>query len=270
MTLDRLYFAGRSAEAPGGAGLYTALAAAHSGAQVTLFAQRPVPLPAPLRRIDQHVHWVGPEIPLESLPRLEIVHHGGGWAELKRAKWGAQLDLWPVDLPFERLDFGRVHIAALGPTSKQLNFLAHIREHSGATISAGTYGKAAWGEPDQVRTLLQGSDYFFMNENECRALFGGPDDVPFMPEQAVFVTLGKMGAWGISGNLRVHVRSRTVDELDPTGAGDAFCGGVLAGLERGADLVEAMEGGAGLAAEVVQGIGPSRLLIDQGGISAGG
>ena len=51
-----------------------------------------------------------------------------------------------------------------------------------------------------------------------------------------------------------------VEELDPTGAGDTFCGTTLAWLESGAHPVLAAERGAAAAAEMVTGVGPEVLL----------
>jgi ribokinase len=268
VTLDRLHFGGRSAEMPGGAGLYTALAAARAGAEVTLFAQRPALLPAALQPIDQIIRWIGPLIRMEELPRLEIVHHGGGRAELKRADWGAQPSLSVAMLPAQISSYQIVHIAALGPSRKQLEFLDFLRAETRARLSAGTYGMAAHGETDLVRRLLSKSDLFFMNENECRALYGAPEKVPAGSGQKIFVTMGAYGAWGITPKQRLHIPAKTADELDPTGAGDTFCGAVLAVLLQGAGLTTAMERGVQLAAAVVQGVGPEKLMAGASGFNA--
>ncbi|HUF38393.1 MAG TPA: hypothetical protein VMN57_07715 [Anaerolineales bacterium] len=84
VTIDTLRLPGETERriSPGGAGLYTALAVRAAGGRVRLFAQRPDPMPDLLSAYDRLLDWSGPTIPLERLPRLDIIHHGGGRAEL--------------------------------------------------------------------------------------------------------------------------------------------------------------------------------------------
>src|SRR5512137_321237 len=51
---------GQTVHSPGGAGLYTALAAACSGARTGMFAPRPDPLPEPLKAAAERIEWLGP------------------------------------------------------------------------------------------------------------------------------------------------------------------------------------------------------------------
>lgn len=51
-----------------------------------------------------------------------------------------------------------------------------------------------------------------------------------------------------------------VAAIDPTGAGDAFCGGVLAGLQGGASLLRAAAFGTVSASFAVEGVGLAGLL----------
>ncbi|NJN43737.1 MAG: hypothetical protein HC806_02690, partial [Anaerolineae bacterium] len=92
VTLDILHLPNFSGPvtAPGGAGMYTALAGKCAGAPITLFAQRPEPLPDLLQPIAASLHWIGPTILASDLPWLEIAHYGGGKAALLNAHWGAQ------------------------------------------------------------------------------------------------------------------------------------------------------------------------------------
>jgi hypothetical protein len=64
----------------------------------------------------------------------------------------------------------------------------------------------------------------------------------------------------VQGDFATEVRGIPVDELDPTGAGDTFCGTVLAQLERGEHPVVAARWGVASAAEVVGRPGPEALL----------
>jgi len=274
VTIDILHLPGQPnlITAPGGAGMYTALAGHYSlsepqrgcvtRSRVTLFAQRPNPLPEILQPIAQTLHWIGPEILLADLPRLEIAHYGGGKASLLNARWGAQAHLKPDALPLDLSEYHFLHLAVMVTPQRQLAFLNTCRKRSGggALISAGTNGKAAHGETETVRELIRQTDLFFMNENEANALFGSVENAHAEPGKRFFITLAERGALVIDGETRTHLPAPTVTELDPTGAGDTFCGATLAGLASGLDPVSAAREGVRLASEMIQGVGPERLL----------
>ena len=227
---------------------------------MSLYAQVPQPMPAVLDPFTQILDWRGPVIPLESLPRLEIAHYGGGRAELLAADWGAQLDLKPSDLPSDLSQFHCAHVAALGPTGSQIAFARACRRMGVRTISAGTYGRAVYEDAVSVRRLIGLADRFFMNENEARGLFGSLDGVSARPGQVLFVTQGARGAWSITPRERVLAPALEAEEVDPTGAGDTLCGAVLAGLDAGMEVEAALSLGVRLAAQTVGAIGPDAFM----------
>ena len=136
-----------------------------------------------------------------------------------------------------------VHVAALGTTERQIDFVRAARARAAPRISAGTYGRAVYGENEAVQKLLALADLFFMNENEASGLFGTVDAVHAEPGKLIFVTLGARGALVIQGDHVMHVPGMAAAELDPTGAGDTFCGATLAGLARGEHPVMAARAG---------------------------
>jgi ribokinase len=262
-SLDVLHLAdGRIAEAAGGAGLYTALAARRAGARAGLYAPRPEPLPERLQPVAQHLLWLGPIISPEQLPRLEIQHHGGGKATLLTASWGAEAQLLPAEMPAAVTETRFVHIAALSTAQRQRDFLEALRQQAGrqSLISLGTYARLAYGETEVVRQLLAGADLFFMNENEAKGLFGDVAQARPRPGALLFVTLDAAGALVIEGENRSYIPGHPVPEVDPTGAGDTFCGATLAGLAQGISPVEAAQQAVKLAAQTVSAIGPGALL----------
>lgn len=56
---------------------------------------------------------------------------------------------------------------------------------------------------------------------------------------AVVVTLGADGTLVIDGDTVIHVEAPQVDAVDPTGAGDAFCGAMAHSLSQGRTILEA-------------------------------
>jgi ribokinase len=127
-------------------------------------------------------------------------------------------------------------------------------------ISVGTYARLVYGETAHVRALLACADLFFMNENEATGLFGSIEQACTRADALLFVTLGTQGALVIAGQERTHIPGHRVTEIDPTGAGDTFCGATLAGLARGEAPLTAARGAMVLAARTVSAIGPAALL----------
>lgn len=265
VSLDVLHLPdGRTVEVPGGAGLYTALGAAAAGARVTLLAPRPEPLPAPLASIPRYLTWRGPAIAPARLMRLEIAHHGGGRATLLNADWGAVAEMLPAALPPALRAWSSVHVAALGAAARQLEFLTAARARGARVISAGTYARAVSGETETVRALWAQADLFFLNENEAQGLFGSAAAARARPGGRLFITLGERGALVAEAAQTMLVPGQPQPEVDPTGAGDVFCGAVLAGLARGLDALAAAAAAMPLAARQVTAVGPAALLAPRG------
>ena len=116
------------------------------------------------------------------------------------------------------------------------------------------------------RDFLQHFDCFICNQQEAGLLFY-EDYEAFPPEQlrdallekvlraripSMVVTMGAQGAVyaDLSGNCGI-CPAKKVPVRDTTGAGDAFCAGVSAGLTYGKPLPQAIEIGSLLAASVI-------------------
>lgn len=265
-SLDTLHLPGRaSLEAAGGAGLYTALGMAMAGAEVTLFAPRLRDWPTSLRPAAARLAWLGPPVEPADLPRLEIAHHGGGRATLIGASWGGEAALDPAGLPGDLGRFDIVHVAALRSAARQAAFAAACRARGVRALSIGTYGRIAQAETATVRGLLAAADYFFMNENEAGFLLGPGEPSsyvsrPGLARVATFVTQAERGAWAISKGRACRAPAAPAVEVDPTGAGDVFCGTTLARIALGDDVCAAARAGVIAAGRVIERPGPEALL----------
>ncbi len=246
----------------GGAGLYTALAAANQGANAYLFAPKPHPMPEVFEPAIQRLTWVGPEVAIEDMPRLEIEHHGGGRATLIGAAWGAENLLTPAELPrFSSVDFDVIHIAALSSAEKQCLFASTFtEERARSLISAGTYARAIKDDSAAVCRLIDSVDLFFMNDNESKMLYDDEVLRVTKPGRMMFITNGASGATSYTRDGKIYVPAIDADELDPTGAGDTFCGAMLAGLTANLDMESALNAAAFLAGKVVENPGPEFVL----------
>ena len=94
-SLDLIHVHDRPVPTPGGAGLYTALAAARAGVEVTMLAPVPDPMPAELAPAMQLLRWVGPTVGIDGLPRFEIAYDASGAVTLFREHLGAEPDMHP-------------------------------------------------------------------------------------------------------------------------------------------------------------------------------
>ena len=260
-SFDILRLGGNVFHTIGGAGLYTALAAHGAGAEAHLMAPRPEPAPALLAPALERLQWTGPTVAPGALPRLDIEHHGQGRATLRDASWGAEAELSPAALSFDPRRMAIVHIAALRSAQRQLDFAQALRAEGAPRLSAGTYARLVQNEPGAVLQLLQLADCFFMNANEAQGLFGGIDRARTRSDALLCVTLGDRGALVIEGDRVTPIPAQVVEERDPTGAGDTFCGAMLAGLALGLTPVAAAQRAAQWAARTVGDIGPASLLM---------
>jgi len=84
----------------------------------------------------------------------------------------------------------------------------------------------------------------------------------------VVLKAGDKGAWYADGLERGFCPCHTVPEIDPVGAGDAFCAGLLSGLLDGQPLRDAVKRGAALGAFCVSTFGDYQGLPDRAGLEA--
>jgi sugar/nucleoside kinase (ribokinase family) len=261
-SIDVLHLKKRTVTCAGGAGVYTAMAARRCGAQTALYGPRPDPCPEHLRPVAGHLtEWLGPVIPPAQVPRFEISYRGGKTEYLKAAL-DAEATLSPTMLPADLSKYDLVHVTPLGDASTQLSFVQACRERGARQISAGTGLFIVEVQPGVVRTVVEQSDYFFMNSREAEALFGSFERAKTEPGKVIYLTLGAQGARIIQGDTSTSIPAVSTTLLDPTGAGDTFCGATLAYLLQKKHPIMAARQAVPLAAEMIAQVGPSALLSE--------
>jgi sugar/nucleoside kinase (ribokinase family) len=259
-SLDVLHFGGRTSRSAGGAGLYTSLAARRAGVPVTMIGPRPEPMPPELAPAAARIEWIGPPVSPDRLPTFEIAHLGAGRTEIKNIYWRSEANLSPADLPSD-LSHETVYCIGLTDPERQLAFVRHMGSRD-RRVACGTYSCAVKDHADVVREILEVADIFFCNESEAVGLFASLEAARTAPGKVLFITRGARGARVIQGDHATDILPVLVEELDPTGAGDTFCGTVLAFLAQGAHPVLAAERGVAAAAEMITGVGPEALFRD--------
>jgi sugar/nucleoside kinase (ribokinase family) len=169
------------------------------------------------------------------------------------------------DVPRDYLDAKAVHLCPLDYlTHTQLVPALRRVNRMTVTIDPGP-GYMTSGFLDDMRTLLQGVTVFMPSEEEIRALFWGKtNDLWDMAErltdsgcEIVVIKRGSLGQLLYDGTIRRRweIPAYPARVADPTGAGDAFCGGFLAGYIGTYDPVQAALQGNVSASLVVEGSG---------------
>jgi sugar/nucleoside kinase (ribokinase family) len=267
-SIDTLHFNEQTEISAGGAGTYTAMAAHRSGADVSMFGPRPDPVPDQLQPIaDRLSAWLGPVIPLKDIPHFEISHDGDKATYLDFFV-GEKERLDPAALPPDLSIYDGIHITALGGGRQQLRFFKACRERGAKYISAGTFIHDVKKTPDALRDLLDLSDVFFMNEEEAAGIFGSIEKIKTRPGAVLYITLGKRGAIVVQGDFRTKLPASPAKILNPTGAGDTFCGAAFSNLLQGMHPIMAAGKAMALAAQEIEHFGPSALLWDKAPPSA--
>jgi ribokinase len=115
--------------------------------------------------------------------------------------------------------------------------------------------------PDGV---LQLCDIVVLNEHEVEVL-GGVDALADSGVGIVVVTRGAMGVDVSEPGATWHIDADSVEAVDTTGAGDAFCGTLTARLAAGAELADAVRyaAAAGALAATRHGAVPSLPRLEE-------
>lgn len=174
---------------------------------------------------------------------------------------GGSMRCLDLHRPYPSVDWSVVGGVHLAPQSSE----GHLRELAELSGNGVLCTLDVLVEPYiDVKPYLDGSalrqvDAFLPSAQEVRDLWGHEDVRRLGAELAELGVTAqvvvKRGADGVDvalGGAVVRVPSVTEELVDPTGAGDAFCGGYLAGLVETGDPVEAAVRGAVSASFVCQ------------------
>ena len=171
----------------------------------------------------------------------------------------------PVDIPEDYLNASAVHLCPLD-FSTHNRLISAFRQGRTITLtldpSAAYMTPAAW--PD-IRRLLQGLTTFIPSEEELRALFWGQSNDPWEMAEAlaaqgcelIVVKRGGLGQmlYDAPARKRWEIPAYPAHLVDPSGAGDSFCGGFLAGYRQAYDPLRAVLCGNVSASLTIEGSG---------------
>lgn len=174
------------------------------------------------------------------------------------------------DIPADFLDATAAHLCPIDYLTHSL-LPAVLRQAEISTVtldpSPGYMNPTYW---EDVPALLTGLTAFLPSEEEICALFQGrSQDMWEMAEaltmygcEIIVIKRGEGGQmlYDAGTRTRWEITAYPSRVVDPTGAGDAFCGGFLAGYRRTYDPLEAVLYGNISASLVVEGNGPFYAL----------
>ncbi len=124
---------------------------------------------------------------------------------------------------------------------------------------------AAPFEADAVAAVLDFVDLLVLNEIESKQLEAASGrSLSDLPVKDIVVTLGGDGARWLSRTTpeQVHVPAYPVTAVDTTGAGDTFTGYLVAGLDRGFPMKQALDLASRAAAIMVTREGTADVIPD--------
>lgn len=175
-----------------------------------------------------------------------------------------------ADIPSDYLTGGVAHLCGIDYLTHSL--MPAVLRQAGFTIvtldpSPGTMTPIFW---DDIPALVTGLTAILPSEEEIRALFHGrSNDIWEMMEtlarygcEFVIVKRGERGQllYDAASQNRWEIPSYPARFVNPTGAGDAFCGGFLAGYRQTFDPLQAVLYGNISASLVVEGTEPFYAL----------
>ncbi len=182
----------------------------------------------------------------------------------------SSISLRQGDIPADYLDASAAHLCPLDYLTHSL-LPAVLRQAEFTTVtldpSPGYMNPTFW---DDVPALVTGLTAFLPSEEEMSSLFQGRStDLWQMAEslasygcEIIVIKRGEGGQllYDAAGRARWEIPAYPSRMVDPSGAGDAFCGGFLAGYRRTYDPLQAALHGNISASLVVEGNGPFYAL----------
>ena len=182
-----------------------------------------------------------------------------------------------ADIPPDFFDAGLAHLCPLDYLTHTL-LPAVLRQAEFTTVtldpSPGYMNPTYW---DDLPAMVTGLTAFHPSEEEIRSLFQGrSNDLWEMAEalaaygcEVIVIKRGEGGQWlyEAATRQRWEIPAYPARLVDPNGAGDAFCGGFLAGYRRTYEPLQAALYGNISASLVVEGNGPFFALDSLPGLA---
>lgn len=180
---------------------------------------------------------------------------------------GGAADAWAGTLDLRGMDRAAYALVTVGQLAYNRQFVREVRRAQIPLVWMMKADVLAY-PPDVLREFLDASEYVIMNEVEASYVLHAvgavsAEDLVKQCCRAMVITRGVDGAEVVASYGTHRVPAVPVEAvIDPTGAGDAFAAGLLAGLLKGASPLASARLGAVVASFVVEAVGCQTNLPD--------
>ncbi|MBL7078192.1 carbohydrate kinase family protein [Candidatus Shapirobacteria bacterium] len=178
------------------------------------------------------------------------------------------------DINWSQLSAKQFHIASLEGNLKLASKLINYANNHDIKVSWNP-GSRELAQKNKLITLLNKIDILILNQEEIEKLTGLKMTNPFfwpeiykLPVPLLTITQGQKGCFLAfpEQKQKTHLKAIKTKVIETTGAGDAFCAGLIAGLFYQETAQEAALWGLANGASVVAQYGAKAGLLTRGGI----
>jgi adenosine kinase len=182
---------------------------------------------------------------------------------------GAMAEARELDLGAIHAATGGIDLVLIGADDPE-GMLKHteLAKANGIAVAADPSQQLARMECDDIKRLIEGSEYLFSNEYEAGLMVQKTGWSHEEILERVGVRVSTHGGDGVvienSGGILAKVPAVPATKLvDPTGGGDAFRAGYLTGRAAGLDHEAAAQIGCTLATTVLETVGTQEYSLDR-------
>lgn len=258
VSIDTIIFPdGERVDIPGGAAAAVVTSAALAGAKVGLVTKIGEDFPGEwLEKLAEYVDLRGVQVLPGKTIHIWVIYREDGSVE-SPVEMGVAERMGETPIPEEYMKANLFHIAPI-PPEEQLKVLERLEGKRVSLDFNPTYYDEYRERRGLMRELVSRTSVIFPNEGEAR-LITGLNDVRKAAEELyswgaglVVITRAEKGVLIYDGNFHEFPTLPVEEPVDPTGAGDAFAGGFLAGLSRNKTLEECVALGLERARHVLK------------------
>jgi sugar/nucleoside kinase (ribokinase family) len=263
---------GTRREALGGDAIFAVLAARYAAGVADWLAPVGLDLPESLvlQLRDAGLDPAG--LPRRALPTVRNVvtydaDGGRCWDLVTGVEHFDRMSVYPEDVPARYLACAGLLVLAMSVQS-QLALMPWLRANSTARIYLDLEEDGIRGNEAAMLDVVRHCHVFLPSEIEARLLTGTRDPAVAagyfaeLGPACVVIKQADRGCLVLERGVLTEVPTEPVTPVDPTGAGDAFCGAFAAAHLRGDDGVAAARVAASAARVAIGGYGVEALLAE--------
>ena len=138
------------------------------------------------------------------------------------------------------------------------NIISYLEEHPEFTVFFAPGPRITMLDPDLMERIFALHPILHLNEKEITSYITSGDlreaakNMYQLTQNTVIVTLGARGCYYYDGEKEERIPGVKATQIDTIGAGDSHIGAVIAGLQRGKTMAEAIAAANRVSAKVVE------------------